>query len=109
MILLLIKHRFYETNFCTNKPNFDTLLHLTVDDIKQIMEAEDELSRCGNFIRIFPTFKTHEYLQYFDDVLYYNIILDAWERKYYNQRQKGKFNVFNKVSFLTFRNFLLKE
>jgi hypothetical protein len=73
----------------------DILSYLTDDDIRQLIESEDELSRCGSFNRVFPSLKSRDYLKYFDFVNYYNILLDNWEQKYYNNREEGLKTVFN--------------
>lgn len=47
------------------------------------MESEDELSRCGQFRRIFPVRETAaSYLPYFDFPYYYNLLLINWEERY---------------------------
>lgn len=53
------------------------------------MDSEDELSRCGDFIRIFPSLKSGECLKYFDHVFYYDILLNIWEQRFHNKREEG--------------------
>lgn len=65
--------------------------HLTPDDVRHLVESEDELSRCGAFIRVFPTKVSSKYLKYFEHCRYYNLLLDAWEQKYHYDRAKGHF------------------
>ena len=59
---------------------------LTPDDIRILITAEDELSQCDGFSRIFPTENSHQYFQFFEGPRYYNYLLDAWETKYHDQR-----------------------
>lgn len=65
------------------------LSDLSQDDIRVLMLAEDELSRCGTFRRAFPSSKSNKYLKYFEKPRYYNLLLDAWERRYHNDRVDG--------------------
>lgn len=65
------------------------LNRLSIDDIKILTQSEDELSRCGNFTRIFPSKYSSKYLKYFEKPKYYNLLLDAWENKYNHNRNEG--------------------
>ncbi|KAI4502754.1 hypothetical protein M0802_001798 [Mischocyttarus mexicanus] len=65
------------------------LTKLTPDDVKVLIRHEDELSQTGRFEKIFPTCNTYEYFKYFDNVSYYNMLLDAWEHTYGNNRLQG--------------------
>ena len=67
----------------------DILENLTPHDVRVLIRAEDELQQTVNFKRIFPTQDTNKYLKYFHDLKYSDILLDAWERKFWNQREKG--------------------
>ncbi|XP_071570300.1 tubulin monoglutamylase TTLL4 isoform X1 [Temnothorax nylanderi] len=62
---------------------------LTPDDVRHLITYEDELTQLGNFEKIFPTTTSHEYLQYFDVPRYYNMLFDAWETKYGDNREEG--------------------
>ena len=68
----------------------DILSNLNPDDIRILIESEDELSRCGHFTRIFPSLTSYKYLQYFDYIFYYNLLLDSWEQQFHHDRIKGK-------------------
>lgn len=73
-----------------SKHNCDSILDdLTQNDARVLMLSEDELSRCGQFKRVFPSSTSSKYLKYFDKPRYYNLLLDAWERKYNNNRMEG--------------------
>lgn len=67
----------------------DILEELTGDDVRHLIQAEDELTVIGNFERIFPTKYTHDYLQYME-MRYYNRLFDAWESKYEDNRKPGE-------------------
>ncbi|XP_076652406.1 tubulin monoglutamylase TTLL4 isoform X2 [Halictus rubicundus] len=62
---------------------------LTPDDVRHLIAYEDELTQLDKFEKIFPTVDSHEYLQYFDVPRYYNMLFDAWEMKYSENREKG--------------------
>lgn len=62
---------------------------LTPDDVKHLITYEDELTQLDRFEKIFPTSTSYEYLQYFDVPRYYNMLFDAWEAKYGNNREEG--------------------
>ncbi|XP_017151511.1 tubulin polyglutamylase TTLL4 isoform X2 [Drosophila miranda] len=68
----------------------DTILdNLLPDDVRCLIVAEDEQSRCRPLERIFPTSGTHIYLRYIENARYYNRLLDAWETKYGKNRDVG--------------------
>ncbi|XP_076633862.1 tubulin monoglutamylase TTLL4 [Colletes latitarsis] len=62
---------------------------LTPDDVRHFVIYEDELTQIDKFEKIFPTSESHEYLQYFEVPRYYNLLFDAWEFKYGDDRAKG--------------------
>jgi hypothetical protein len=41
-------------------------------------------------MKIFPTPKTYVYHEFFEAPRYYNMMFDAWETKYSENRQEGK-------------------
>lgn len=97
-------NRIYSTNITNterykhftfiSKPNrndyLDRILNeLTPDDVRQLITHEDEQSQLGSFQKIFPTHETHPFLKYLEKKRYYNLLLDAWETKYHNCREKG--------------------
>lgn len=67
----------------------DLIETLTPDDVRQLILAEDELSQCYNFYRIYPTTSTHTYTPYFELPRYYNMLFDAWETKYHDDRSQA--------------------
>ncbi|XP_047136539.1 tubulin monoglutamylase TTLL4 isoform X3 [Hydra vulgaris] len=58
------------------------LKSLSPDDIKILIEAEDELSRSGCFERIFPSTSSKPYLNFFKSCRHYNLLLDKWTQLY---------------------------
>ncbi|CAK6973175.1 tubulin polyglutamylase TTLL4 [Scomber scombrus] len=62
---------------------------LTPEDVHMLAESENELSRRGQFERIFPSPTSSRYLRFFECTRYLNILLDQWEQKYWNNRTKG--------------------
>ena len=62
---------------------------ITPDDLRILIEFEDELVRSGNFSCLFPTMDSHKYMKYFDTTRYYNILLIEWLIKYNNNKEKG--------------------
>uniref|UniRef100_A0A6G1SA67 Tubulin polyglutamylase TTLL4 n=1 Tax=Aceria tosichella TaxID=561515 RepID=A0A6G1SA67_9ACAR len=78
----------------------DILSVLTQSDIRVLMLAEDELSRCGQFKRVYPSATSSQYLKYFDKTRYYNLLLDAWEQRYKDNRMEGIRRLSSQASFL---------
>uniref|UniRef100_A0A8B9G929 Tubulin polyglutamylase TTLL4 n=1 Tax=Amazona collaria TaxID=241587 RepID=A0A8B9G929_9PSIT len=62
---------------------------LTSDDVRILVETEDEYSRCGQFERVFPTHISMRYLRFFEQPRYFNILVTQWELKYYLNKHKG--------------------
>ncbi|XP_066582772.1 tubulin monoglutamylase TTLL4-like [Prorops nasuta] len=62
---------------------------LTPDDVRHLLLYEDELTQIGKFEKIFPTDTSHHYMQFFEAPRYYNMLLDAWESSYANNREEG--------------------
>lgn len=86
------------------------LEELTPDDIRHLVQFEDELTQLGRWVlqlivkvnckwltevcvvrfeKVFPTCDTHLYHQYFEAPRYYNMMFDAWESRYHNKRSEG--------------------
>ncbi|XP_039925224.1 tubulin monoglutamylase TTLL4 [Hirundo rustica] len=62
---------------------------LTPDDVRILVETEDEYSRRGQFERVFPSHISMRYLRFFKQPRYFNILVTQWELKYYLNRHKG--------------------
>ncbi|XP_064021154.1 tubulin monoglutamylase TTLL4 [Pogoniulus pusillus] len=62
---------------------------LTPDDVRILVETEDEFSRRGQFERVFPTHVSMRYLRFFEQPRYFNILVTQWELKYYLNKHKG--------------------
>ncbi|CAH0731991.1 unnamed protein product, partial [Brenthis ino] len=67
----------------------DILATLTPDDVRHLLQAEDELTQGGRLERVFPTRATHRYLRYLAGPRYYNRLFDAWETRYAADRAPG--------------------
>lgn len=67
----------------------DILSTLTPDDVRHLIQSEDELTQVRNMERIFPTSKTHKYLTFMAGPRYYNRLFDAWETRYSHNRDAG--------------------
>ncbi|KAJ9579963.1 hypothetical protein L9F63_004346 [Diploptera punctata] len=80
------KHSFYQD---LNQYLGEILKDLTPDDIRHLIQSEDELTQVGRFMKIFPTPATHIYHEFFEAPRYYNMMFDAWEMKYSENRQEG--------------------
>ncbi|XP_062517471.1 tubulin monoglutamylase TTLL4-like [Corticium candelabrum] len=83
------KHVFYIQKHLDEAVRLSILTTLTPDDVRILMETEDELSICGRFERVFPTPKSRRYLKFFDTTRYYNILLDEWTRHYRHCVESG--------------------
>jgi len=81
---LYINSQKSQEEFCD-----DIIDDLMPDDVRQLIIYEDELTQLGEFEKIFPTTKSHQYLQFFDVPRYYNLLFDAWEKKYGKNREEG--------------------
>ncbi|XP_023939031.2 tubulin monoglutamylase TTLL4 isoform X2 [Bicyclus anynana] len=67
----------------------DILSTLTPDDVRHLIQAEDELTQTGPMERVFPTEHSHKYLGYLAGPRYYNRLFDAWESRYCLNRETG--------------------
>ena len=48
-------------------------------DVKILIKSEEEYNACKNFDRIFPSCESHKYFSFFDEVTYYDKLLDGVE------------------------------
>ncbi|XP_036396690.1 tubulin polyglutamylase TTLL4-like [Megalops cyprinoides] len=62
---------------------------LTPGDVRALAETEDELTRRGEFERVFPSPTSSRYLRFFEHPRYLNILLSQWEQKHWQNRAKG--------------------
>ncbi|KAJ0006027.1 hypothetical protein NQD34_015921 [Periophthalmus magnuspinnatus] len=85
-----VKRAFYLTQRFADQDFFSTVLDvLTPEDVRVLAESEDELTRRGQFERIFPSASSSRYLRFFECPRYLNILLDQWEQSHWNNRTKG--------------------
>ena len=62
---------------------------ITPDDIRILIETEDEYARRGNFQRIFPSSISNNYMKLFEKPRYYNILISKWVDKYKENEAEG--------------------
>ncbi|CAI6367166.1 unnamed protein product [Macrosiphum euphorbiae] len=80
----------YYTNIESREEYIDSILDdLLPDNIRHLIVYEDEITQVGSFQKVFPTTSSSKYHKYFDSSRYYNMLLDAWECKYSNNRGEG--------------------
>ncbi|NXJ13088.1 TTLL4 polyglutamylase, partial [Odontophorus gujanensis] len=86
-----LKKAYYLTQKIPDQQDFysSVLDILTPDDVRILVETEDEYSRRGQFERVFPTHISMRYLRFFEQPRYFNILLTQWELKYYLNKHKG--------------------
>ncbi|XP_060732719.1 tubulin polyglutamylase TTLL4 [Tachysurus vachellii] len=85
-----LKRAFYLTQKFEDQDFCSTILEvLTPDDVRVLAESEDEMSRLGDFERVFPSPASFRYLRFFEHPRYLNILLNHWEQKYYLNRREG--------------------
>ncbi|XP_033639693.1 tubulin polyglutamylase TTLL4-like isoform X1 [Asterias rubens] len=83
------KHAFYTQKHIDEQCRMSILDTLTPDDLRVLVETEDEYSRCGGFERVFPAPSAQKFLRFFETARYYNILLNEWVKKYERQHAKG--------------------
>ncbi|NXY49011.1 TTLL4 polyglutamylase, partial [Ceuthmochares aereus] len=85
-----MKKAYYLTQKIPDQDFYSSVLDiLTPDDIRILVETEDEYSRRGQFERVFPTHISMRYLRFFEQPRYFNILVTQWELKYYLNKHKG--------------------
>ncbi|NWX98183.1 TTLL4 polyglutamylase, partial [Nothoprocta ornata] len=85
-----MKRAFYLTQKDPDEDFYSSMLDtLTPDDVRVLVETEDEFSRRGQFERVFPTHISMRYLPFFEQPRYFNILAIQWELKYYLNKHKG--------------------
>lgn len=85
-----LKKAYYLTQKVPDQDFYSSVLDfLTPDDVRILVETEDEYSRRGQFQRVFPTHISMRYLHFFEQPRYFNILVTQWELKYYLNKHKG--------------------
>ncbi|XP_062435066.1 tubulin monoglutamylase TTLL4 isoform X3 [Rhea pennata] len=85
-----MKRAYYLTQKVPDQDFYSSVLDiLTPDDVRILVETEDEYSRRGQFERVFPTHISMRYLRFFEQPRYFNILATQWELKYYLNKHKG--------------------
>ncbi|CAI9608611.1 unnamed protein product [Staurois parvus] len=86
-----MKRAYYLSQKLPDKDLYATVLdQLTPEDVRILAETEDELSRCGQFERVFPSPISSRFLRFFEQQRYFNILTNQWEQKFYNDRERGR-------------------
>ena len=70
--------------------------NLKSDGLRILIRAEEELSQTKGFVRLLPSIKNSKYLEYFEEPSHSDQFLAAWEKKYNDNREKGR-EVINKL------------
>jgi tubulin polyglutamylase TTLL4 len=84
-----LKHQYFIQK-CHDEKICQTITDvLTPDDLRILIETEDENVRRGNFIRVFPSVNSKKYLKFFETSRYYNLLLSEWILKYRNSHDKA--------------------
>ncbi|XP_078535328.1 tubulin monoglutamylase TTLL4 isoform X2 [Lissotriton helveticus] len=85
-----MKRAYYLSQKTPDEDFYSSILDtLTPDDIRTLVETEDEFSRRGQFERLFPSPISGRYLRFFEQPRYLNILLNQWEQKYRDHKEKG--------------------
>uniref|UniRef100_A0A8C8SLR4 Tubulin tyrosine ligase like 4 n=1 Tax=Pelusios castaneus TaxID=367368 RepID=A0A8C8SLR4_9SAUR len=85
-----MKRAYYLTQKLPDQDFYSSVLDsLTPDDVRVLVETEDEFARRGQFERVFPTRISMRYLRFFEQPRYFNILAAQWELKYYLNKPKG--------------------
>uniref|UniRef100_A0A8C6RNU1 Tubulin tyrosine ligase-like family, member 4 n=1 Tax=Nannospalax galili TaxID=1026970 RepID=A0A8C6RNU1_NANGA len=85
-----MKKAYYLTQNTPDQDFYASVLDvLTPDDVRVLVEMEDEFSRRGQFERIFPSRVSFRYLRFFEQPRYFNILTTQWEQKYHGNKLKG--------------------
>lgn len=85
-----MKKAYYLTQKIPDQDFYSSVLDvLTPDDVRVLVEMEDEFSRRGQFERIFPSRISSRYLRFFEQPRYFNILTTQWEQKYHGNKLKG--------------------
>ncbi|XP_042323392.1 tubulin polyglutamylase TTLL4 isoform X2 [Sceloporus undulatus] len=84
------KKAYYQTQKVPDQEFYSTILDvLTPDDVRVLVETEDEFARRGQFERVFPSRISMRYLRFFEQPRYFNILTTQWEMKYFFNKAKG--------------------
>uniref|UniRef100_A0A8C5USI2 Tubulin tyrosine ligase like 4 n=1 Tax=Microcebus murinus TaxID=30608 RepID=A0A8C5USI2_MICMU len=85
-----MKKAYYLTEKIPDQDFYASVLDvLTPDDVRILVEMEDEFSRRGQFERVFPSRISSRYLRFFEQPRYFNILTTQWEQKYHGNKLKG--------------------
>ncbi|XP_035688484.1 tubulin polyglutamylase TTLL4-like [Branchiostoma floridae] len=83
------KHAFFVQKYIDEQLRMTITDTLTPDDVRMLIETEDEFNRRGMYERIFPSPTSNKYHRFFEQPRYYNILMDEWVRRYHRQHSRG--------------------
>ncbi|XP_053112737.1 tubulin monoglutamylase TTLL4 isoform X2 [Hemicordylus capensis] len=84
------KRAYYLTPKVPDQEFYSSILDvLTPEDVRVLVETEDEFARRGQFERVFPSRVSMRYLRFFEQPRYFNILTTQWELKYFLNKTKG--------------------
>ncbi|XP_071438796.1 tubulin monoglutamylase TTLL4-like isoform X2 [Hetaerina americana] len=84
------KQLMYTDMYSTRMKYCDSILRILMpDDVRHLLIAEDELSQAVRFHRVYPAVGMHKYYKFFNGPRYYNMLHEAWEKHYSNDRKAG--------------------
>ncbi|XP_035250486.1 tubulin polyglutamylase TTLL4-like isoform X2 [Anguilla anguilla] len=84
------KRVLYESRRFADQEFLSSVLDaLTPGDVRALVEAEDELSRRGEFERVFPCPVSLGYMRFFTKPRYLNVLLSQWEQRHGADRSRG--------------------
>ena len=63
---------------------------LTPGDVRTLVQAEDELTRRGEFERVFPSPVSSRYMRFFHRPRYLNVLLCQWEQRCRGDGDRGE-------------------
>lgn len=84
------KHAYFTQKFAMDSSVAEKILDtLTPDDIRVLMNFEDEVSRKGNLELVFPTENSAKFLKYFALPKFYDLLVLQWVKKYARDPHRG--------------------
>ena len=63
---------------------------LTPDDVRILIQSEEEIAQAKGFKRLLPSVEYTKYLKYLDNVSRYEMLLADWEAIYQNKREEAR-------------------
>ncbi|XP_046406892.1 tubulin monoglutamylase TTLL4-like isoform X3 [Ischnura elegans] len=84
------KQLMYTEMYSNQMKYIDSILRILMpDDVRHLLISEDELSQADRFQRVFPSAGMQKYYKFFNGPRYYNMLHEAWEKRYHQDRKAG--------------------